>query len=242
MKLIKYIVLLALIAGAYFGFTTYPKLDIVSGFSSKSVASHLYIAGRDQDFTEREDNNIPSMNLANNAVDEISKSVSSTALYIKKRKAIYRDGVGVVLLPENVAIKQDTYLKPNRDKTPKNLVYPYGELDQKDTIFQNINYKELKKAVSSAFIDTELEEKKTRSVLVIYKDHIISEKYTNGFDKNSMFLGWSMTKSVTSAVLGVMEKQGMVNLNQTNLFKEWRNDERKNISLTNLRSEERRVG
>ncbi len=233
-KLIKYFVLLLLIVVAYFGFTMYPKLDIVSGFSSKSVASHLFIAERNQDFTEREDNNIPSMELANNYVDERSKSVTSTALYIKTRKAIYREGVGVVLLPENVAIKQDTYLKPNRNKTPKNLPYPYGDLDQKDTVFQNINYKDLTKAVNNAFIDTDLSSNKTRSVLVIYKDRIVSEKYANGFDENAMFLGWSMTKSITSAVLGVMEKQGMVELTQTNLFKEWRNDDRKNISLTNL--------
>ncbi len=233
-RLIRYFVFILLIVVVYYGFTTYPKLDIVSGFSSKSVASHLFIAGRDQEFTESEDNNIPSMELANNNVDEVSKSVSSTALYIKTRKAIYRDGVGVVLLPEDVAIKQATYLRPNRDKTPKNLSYPYGDLDQKDTIFKNINYKELKNAVNNAFKDTELETPKTRSVLVVYKDYIISEKYANGFDKNSIFLGWSMTKSVTSAVLGVMEKQGMVDLNQSNLFKEWNDDDRKNISLTNL--------
>ena len=79
-----------------------------------------------------------------------------------------------------------------------------------------------------------LKQKKTRSVLVIYKNQIISEKYAPGFNKNSMFLGWSMTKSVLSAVLGVMEKQDMVNLKQTDLFKEWKDDERKNISLANL--------
>lgn len=233
-KLIKYLILLALIIIANYVYTTYPKLDIVSGFSSKSVASHLFLAGRDQAFTEKEDNDIPSMGIANSEVDEFSKSVQSTALYIKSRKAIYRDGVGVVLLPEKVAIKQATYLKPNRDKTPKNLTYPYGDLLQKDTIFQNIDYKKLNNAVTNSFVDTELEIKKTRSVLVVYKNQIIAEKYTNGFDKKSLLLGWSMTKSVTSAVLGVMEKQEMVDLNQTELFKEWRNDERKNISLTNL--------
>jgi len=233
-KLIKYFVLLGLIVIAYFGFTTYPKLDIVSGFSSKSVASHLFLAGRDQAFTEKEDNNIPSMELATNEVDEISKAVNSTALYIKTRKAIYRDGVGVVLLPEKVAIKQATYLKPNRDKTPKNKIYPYGNIKQMDTIFQNINYKKLENAVTNSFVDTELEIKKTRSVLVLYKDHVIAEKYANGFDEKSLFLGWSMTKSVTSAVLGAMEKQDLVDLNQTELFKEWRDDDRKNISLKNL--------
>ena len=77
-KLIKYLSILILIIIAYYGFTTYPKLDIVSGFSSKSVASHLYIAGRDKEMTELEDNDVPSMNMANNEVNEVEKSVTST--------------------------------------------------------------------------------------------------------------------------------------------------------------------
>ena len=100
-KLFKYISILILIAVVYYGYTTYPKLDIVSGFSSKSVASHWFLAGRDKDITELEDNDVPSMTMASNEVDEIEKSVTSKALGIKKRKAIYRDGVGVVLLPED---------------------------------------------------------------------------------------------------------------------------------------------
>ncbi len=233
-RLFKYFTFLLLIVIAYFAYTTYPELDIVSGFSSKSVASHLFIAGRSQEYTEKEDNDVPSMNLANNEVDERSKSVTSTALLIKTRKAIYREGVGTVLVPNGATIKQDTYLAPNRVKKQNNLVYPYGDLPQKDTLFNNIDYKKLKTAVNDAFIDKELDIKKTRSVLVVYKNQIIAEEYASGFDKNSMFLGWSMTKSVLSAVIGVMEKQEMVNLNQTGLFKVWENDERKNITLKNL--------
>ena len=43
-----------------------------------------------------------------------------------------------------------------------------------------------------------------------------------------------MTKSITSAIIGVLEKEGKVNVNQTNLFPEWSNDERSKITLNNL--------
>ncbi len=233
-RLIKYLAFLILIVVAYFAYTTYPKLDILSGFSSKSVASHLFIAERSQESTEMEDNDIPSMNLAKNKVNNREKSVSSTSLGIKTRKAIYRRGVGVVVVPVNATIKQETYLAPNREKIPSNFVYPYGDLAQKDTVFSNIDYESLMSSVNDAFVDSELVVKKTRSVLVIYKDQIVAEQYIDGFDEKSLLLGWSMTKSVTSAVLGVMEKQGMVDLNEKNLFKEWEKDDRKNISLANL--------
>ncbi len=233
-KLIRYLLMFILIAVVYYGYTTYPKLDIISGFSSKSVASHLYLAGRSQELTEEEDNDIPSMDMANNKVDEVERSVTSKALGLKSRKAIYREGVGVVLLPKDAVIKQSTYQKPSRVQPFLDAIYPYGDLDQKDTVFQNVNYKRLEKAVSDAFVDTDSIIQKTRSVLVIYKDQILAEEYKEGFDKNSLFLGWSMTKSVTSAVLGVMERQGMITLTDNHLFNEWFDDDRKDIKISNL--------
>jgi CubicO group peptidase (beta-lactamase class C family) len=44
---------------------------------------------------------------------------------------------------------------------------------------------------------------------VIHKDRIIAEKYDTGFDKDSKILGWSMTKSITATIFGILEKQGI---------------------------------
>lgn len=43
-----------------------------------------------------------------------------------------------------------------------------------------------------------------------------------------------MTKSITSAVLGVLEKQGRIDLQQDHLFPEWEKDGRSKITLNNL--------
>lgn len=233
-KILKYLFAILLIALVLVYFTVYPKFDIISGFSSKSLASHHFLAKRSQELTEKRDNDVPSMNLASNLVDEKTRSVTSSVFGFKKRKAIYRESLGSVLIPENESYKKSVAI-PNRFKLTTNLPYPYGNLAQKDTIFESINYEILKKAVTNGF-DSSIQEdiKKTRSVLVIYKDQIIAEQYKESFDKNSLFLGWSMAKSVTSAVLGVLEKQEKVSLEQQNLFSEWKTDERKNIKLKNL--------
>lgn len=233
-KIIKYILLIFVLVVIYFAYTTYPKLDMVSGFSSKSVASHLFIADRSQAYTEAEDNNLPSIDLATNEVYKEGNYVLSNAFGIKERKALYREGLGTVLLPENTSEEDLFTEKPFRNKTKKNLPFPYGDLAQKDTVFENVDYTLLKKNVHEAFVDTETETQKTRSVLVVYKDQIIAEEYAKEFDSTSVMLGWSMTKSITSAVLGILEKQGKVELEQTNLFPEWENDDRANISLKNL--------
>ncbi len=232
-KILKYLLPIIVIAIVYVAYTTYPKFDIVSGFSSKSIASHHFLAKRSQEMTELRDNDVPSMNMATSMVDEKSMSVTSSVYGMKERTAVYRKGLGSVLIPEGMTNK-DLPAVPNREKLSANVPYPYGDLDQKDTVFLNVDYNRLNQAVKNAFDKGAEDVKKTRSVLVIYKDRIIAEQYKDGFDKNSLLLGWSMSKSITSAVLGVLERQGKVSLDQKDLFKEWENDERKNITLRNL--------
>jgi hypothetical protein len=49
---------------------------------------------------------------------------------------------------------------------------------------------------------------------VIHKDRIIAEKYDTGFDKDSN-LGWSMTKSITATIFGILEnRENMIYPNQ----------------------------
>ncbi len=232
-KTLKIVTVIVLLGVSYFFYALYPKFDIVAGFSSKSIASHYFLAGRSQEFTEKTDNNVNSMELATTVIDKASKTVSSSVFGLKNRKAQYFNGLGTILIPQHKEGEKIKRAIPNRIKKQNNSPYPYGNSSQKDTIFYNINYKELNFTLEKAFTEsTEL--KKNRAVLVIYKNHIVAERYQKGFDKNAMFLGWSMAKSITSTVVGILEKQGKVNLGQNNLFTEWKNDDRKNITLANL--------
>lgn len=210
----------------------YPRLNIITGFAAKSVCSCTFEADRDLASIEAGDNDIVPVKYATNKINFEEKSVSSTILGLNKRTAIYKEGIGCVLVPKNY--KKAINFKPNRNISSKNEVYPYGNLPQKDTVFSNINYADLNKAVSNAF-DVEGEQlKRTRAVVVIYKNQIIGEKYADGFSAESKLLGWSMTKSIASAVVGVLNKQGKATINQTNVFPEWENDNRSKITLNNI--------
>ena len=89
-------------------------------------------------------------------------------------------------------------------------------------------------AVANEF-DTKGElKKRTRSVLVIYKDKIIAEKYDMGFNKDSKILGWSMTKSVTSTLFGILQKQGKYDIYKPVPIPEWQKDKRKIITTNDL--------
>ncbi|MDT8418126.1 MAG: serine hydrolase [Lutibacter sp.] len=232
-KTLKYSLLIVILAIVYAVYTNYPRLDIITGFSAKSVCSCTFEAGRDLKSIEEGDNDIDMVNYATNKINFEEKSVTSTVFGLKKRKAVYKEGIGCVLIPEgeNATIA----FKPNRKISQSELPYPYGNLPQKDTIFSNVDYKMLELAVENAFDCEGYEPKnKTRAVVVLFKGQPIAEKYATGFSSETKLLGWSMTKSITSAVLGVLEKQGKISLTQNTLFPEWEKDDRSKITLNNL--------
>lgn len=175
-KVLKYIFITLVLGLIYIVYSNYPRLDIITGFSSKSVASGIFLANRTQKSVEHGDNDFPPINLAKNKVDNSNNSVSSTVFGLKSRTAVYRDGLGVVLVNDDFDSDKKFNI-PKRNKTSKNLPYPYGNLPQKDTVFTNVNYENLQKSVNDAFDNNDENFKKTRSVLVIYKDQIIAEKY-----------------------------------------------------------------
>jgi len=232
-KFFKFIGIALFLFIIYFGVTTYPKLDIVSGFSAKSVASGHFIDGRSLEVIESGDNDIDNVRLATNEIDEKGKFVISSAFGLKKHKAIYREGLGATLINDDFD-ETKPYLVPNRIKTDTNLPFPYGNLEPKDTVFPEVNYEKLNSAVADAFDKKGEKMKRTRALLVIYKDQIIAEKYEDNFTKNTKFLGWSMTKSITATYFGILQHRGKIDINKQAPVVEWANDERSKITLHNL--------
>ena len=217
----------------YLGFTTYPKLDLISGFSAKSIASGHFIDNRSQEMIEKGDNDIDLIDLAKNKINDAGKFSTASVYGLKERKAIYREGLGATLVDDDFDVTKP-YLVPKRTKLNNNLPFPYGNNEPKDTVFANVDYTKLNAAVGNSFDAKGDRNKRTRSSLVIYKDKIIAEKYDTGFTKESKILGWSMTKSITSALFGILQKQGKYDIYKPAPITEWKNDERKIITTNDL--------
>ncbi len=232
-KIIKFILILLLLSFIYFVYANYPRLQIITGFSSKSVASGMFLSHRTQESVENGDNDFPPIEDSENIVNLEEKSVTSTIFGLKPAKAIYREGLGAVLLTSDYKEGQE-FITPQRNRSPKSLPFPYGNLPQIENDFVNIDYQELQNAIDNAFDKPNESIKKTRTVLVVYKDIIIAEKYADGFDKNTPILGWSMTKSITSTIYGILQKRGLIDVNSITGIEEWQNDDRKNITYNDL--------
>lgn len=232
-KFLKIFVLLLLVVIVYLRIAIYPQLDLISGFSSKSVASGHFLDNRSLETIQQGDNDIDKVDWATNEIDDKGRFATATVYGLKERKAIYREGLGATLINDDFDVTKP-YLVPKRSQLKNNLPFPYGNNEPADTVFSNVDYKKLNEVVANAFDAKGKKDKRTRSVIVIYKDKIIAEKYADGFDKNSRILGWSMTKSLTGTFFGILQKQGKIDIMKPAPIAEWKNDERSKITLNDL--------
>jgi hypothetical protein len=226
-----FLFLIVLLCG-FFGRVLYRKLDFFSGFSAKNVASGHFIDKRPLELIESEDNDFKVFGWASNTIVEEGKYATASVFGLQKRKAIYREGIGAVLINDDFD-ESKPYLVPKRLKSKPGF-YPYGDAKPDEIVFSNVDYDALNTAVTNSFDVSGQKEKRTRAVVVIYKDQILAEKYAHGFDENSKILGWSMAKSITGAMFGVLTQQGKYDINKPAAIPEWKNDSRKNITTNNL--------
>lgn len=231
MKLFKRALVLLLIVVGVLVYLNYTKLNIISGYASKNMASSVFVAGRSAESITQYDNNVPLIKLAETEVDNDTKLASSSVYGFMERQSVYREGLGTVLINDDYDSSEFT-LKPNRNRVSDTIPYPYGQLSPKDTVFSEIDMAQMNKAVATAFSNADVQ--KTRTLLVLYKGHLITEKYIDGFTKDTPVLGWSMAKSVLATCYGILEHQGKLGMDWPAPIAEWKQDERKDITLDHL--------
>ena len=76
----------------------------------------------------------------------------------------------------------------------------------------------------------------TQSVVVIKNGKIISEKYADGYDRNSHGTSWSMAKSYYAALIGIsLDRNEIESLDdRVSKYLDYFNDERSNITIRDL--------
>src|SRR6476660_3013454 len=115
-KALKIFATVLLIALIYVRIAIYPQLDLLSGFSAKSVASAHFIDHRNLQTIQQGDNDIPKVDWVTNEIHDREKSVTSMVFGLKERKAIYREGLGAILINDNFDLTKP-YEVPRRVKS-----------------------------------------------------------------------------------------------------------------------------
>jgi len=237
MKYLKWLFIAILLLITAVAIFNYPKLSIISGYAAKNMASSVFLAHRSATELEENDHNVPLIKFADTEVISENNTAFASVFGLKERQAVYREGLGCVLINDDFDASKK-YLQPQRSKITNNLPFPYGSAAPKDTVFTNVDYELLRSTISRAFEHPD--KQRTRTVLVVYKDHIIAEEYKGGITKETPVLGWSMTKSVLATLYGILEYQKRLKVSTYKPFEIHAeefgaiSDAKKDITLDNL--------
>jgi CubicO group peptidase (beta-lactamase class C family) len=72
----------------------------------------------------------------------------------------------------------------------------------------------------------------TRALVIVQDGAIVTERYAAGFDRESRFHSWSMAKSVTQALAGILVRDGRLALHEPIGIEAWRQDGDPRAALT----------
>lgn len=150
------------------------------------------------------------------------------------RTAKYLGDQGCVTLPVgqnsvNFAPHRVKSILPDASKQP----WPMGDVLSKDPVPPELDMAKVKRAVDAAF---EPAEAMTAAVAVTWKGRLIGERYGQGITAQTPLEGWSMGKSLTATLMGVLIQQGAYTLTQPAPIPEWNtpDDPRAKIRIADI--------
>lgn len=97
-----------------------------------------------------------------------------------------------------------------------------------------VDRERLARAVDRLFTDEAMGE--TRAVIVMRDGQIVAERYAPGYHENTRFVSWSMAKTITGVMTGMLVSDGRLRLDETAPVPEWQRpgDPRGEITLRQL--------
>lgn len=212
------------------------KLPIATGYAAKNMCSCVFLANRSPEQIQNQDLNFSFVRFTKSKVDRSKQMVTASLGGFFKRSAVYKKGFGCSLIYPDFPASFDDFneldceiddrrLKiPNDTHNNQNMIVPKWDVDQS----------RLEKAVHSAFDVGGIQEKKTRSVVIFHHGKLIAEQYLEGFDSTTLQLGWSMAKSVTNAITGILVKDGLISIDDQAPIDAWKMDGRSAITIKHL--------
>ncbi|HEY7288767.1 MAG TPA: serine hydrolase [Vicinamibacterales bacterium] len=148
--------------------------------------------------------------------------------------ARYFGSQGCITLPPG---KNDVFFKPvdvpRHLPDAKTTAWPMGDVLSSDPLPPEINADKLKRAIDAAF---EPADALTSAFVVTYKGRLVGERYMAGINETTPLESWSMGKSVTATMMGLLIKQGVYTLDQPAPIPEWQHpgDARQKIRIQDI--------
>ena len=212
------LVLIAAFAGVYLW--QKPILLTATGYAAHNACAVTSLAGRDDPETDLPPNPLVPYLQVDAGDDEATGSLLGQLAH---QTAWFTEGFGCTLAGERPELGEASPIAAGAN--------PFSDAPTPAPI------PEIDEAIARAFGDDLPDPVAaglgTRAVVIVKDGELVAERYADGFDATTPQLGWSMSKSVTGLLAGVLVQQGVVSLGDDHLRPEW-TDDRAGITIEHL--------
>ncbi|HEY8683592.1 MAG TPA: serine hydrolase, partial [Rhodanobacter sp.] len=144
-------------------------------------------------------------------VDHARREVRASVLGDFAARAVYREGLGCLLVQDDSAVPEAAGFKPEpiASTWPANVIKPADPA--------------IGRALDRAFAEPDpAHPRLTKAVVVLHDGQLIAERYAPGYKPDTPIWAHSISKSVTSALIGILVRQGKLRLDQSAPIAAWR--------------------
>jgi len=203
---------------------------VATGFVANVVCSETFVSGQDPDKIFADTTAaMPGARLItwamDSRVDRDARDVTVTLFGLGKSHAVYREGLGCRL----------DHGDPTTDVTVPAEAKPQPALLPEiagPAVVQPV-MPQLAQALERAFAEPAAPPfRHTRAIVVVKDGHVIAERYADGYGVDTPLLGFSATKSVTSALIGILVRQGKLAVDKPAPVAAWRSPDDPRHAIT----------
>jgi CubicO group peptidase (beta-lactamase class C family) len=205
-------------------------LRVATGSVSRSLCAAVFVSGVDPDrlYAEEQLPRLRALDWAlNYDIDRSRREVRATIAGSFGSRAVYRKGIGCLVVhgdapvPEAAGLSAPTFTDAFANQTA--IVEP-ADLALRD-------------ALDHAFSEPDPRHpRNTKAFVVLHDGRLIAERYAPGYGPDTPIWAHSITKSVTSALIGILVRDGRLRVDQPVPLPAWHasDDPRRAITIDEL--------
>lgn len=144
-------------------------------------------------------------------VDRSRREVRTSVFGDFTARAVYRNGLGCLLMHGNGPVPEAAGFQP----APIANSWPATTIEATDPAIRD--------ALDRAFAEPDpTHPRLTKAVVVLHDGKLIAERYAPGYGPETPIWGHSLTKSIINALIGILVRQGKLQLDQPAPITAWR--------------------
>ena len=239
LRIVVVFLLAATLGGIVYGPELLKTVRLGAAFAAKEVCSGVFISGRSLESIHASDMSAAPIPIWMIDVDQSDRSVTVSIGPIS-RTAIYRENCGCTVA-QDITVDQlraqpigAPFERPVESDVAE---WPQGNAQELTEPAEPIDVVALQAALDFAFDDRSTNSPwGTRAVVVVYDGKLVAERYADGYHRDMPLTSWSMTKTITATLVGILSGDGKLDINAVANVPEWADegDERAAITLDQL--------